>query len=89
MADPSRSVEITENGPGGSILYQEEGLAVRFSWEFAASPVLALVFGPEARHLDGERQAEIYEFVAAEIIRQRAPGRRAAIDLEAGLITIR
>jgi len=91
MADPGwsdGSVEITETGPGGAILYQEDRLAVRFSWEFATSPALVLVFGPSARGWEGARQAEIYDFVAAEIVRQRAPGRAYEIDLEEGVITI-
>lgn len=82
------SVEITETGPGGAILYQEDRFAVRFSWEFASASALVLVFGPPARGWEGARQAEIYDFVAAEIVRQRAPGRAYEIDLEAGIITI-
>ena len=35
------SVEITQTGPGGAILYQEDRFAVRFSWEFASPPALA------------------------------------------------
>ena len=87
-ASAGGSVEITQTGPGGAILYQEDRFAVRFSWEFASPPALALVFGPPARSWEGARQAEIYEFVAAEIVRQQAPGRAYEIDLEAGIITI-
>lgn len=82
------SVEITQTGPGGAILYQEDRFSVHFSWEFASPPALALIFGPPARSWEGARQAEIYDFVAAEIVRQQAPGRAYEIDLEAGVITI-
>ena len=92
MTEPSSpdggSVEITEAGAGGSILYAEDRFAVRFSWEFARSPALVLVFGPPARGWEGARQAEIYAFVAAEIVRQKAPGRAYEIDLDEGVITI-
>lgn len=92
MTDPRSSgdgsVEITETGPGGSVLYVEDRLVVRFSWEFARSPALVLVFGPPARGWEGARQAEIYDFVAAEIVRQKAPGRAYEIDLKEGVITI-
>lgn len=92
MTDPESSaratVEITQNGPGGSVIYTEGDRIVPFFWEFALSPALVLVEGPSALRWDGGRQAEIYDFVASEIVRQKAVGRAYEIDLENGIITI-
>lgn len=87
-------VEITENGRSGAITYREDGLVVRFFWEFAASPTLAIVSGPPAPSWDRDypgakgRQDAIYRTVGAEIIRQKAPNCRCEFDLEAGWITV-
>lgn len=89
MAEPVvPAVEITQTGPGGLVVYTEGELVLRFSWEFAASPALALVFGPPGFACPGGRRAEIYGFVAAEVVRQKAAGRAFEIDLESGIITI-
>jgi hypothetical protein len=89
------TVEIIQNGRGGSILYYEDRVLVRFSWEFAGSPeALVLVFGSPARAWNEDyptaqgRQAEIYDAVSAEIVRQKAPGSLCKIDLEDGVITV-
>jgi hypothetical protein len=92
MSEPL--VEITENGRSGSIYYREGSNTVRFYWEFAASPALALVFGDGAkdwalRHpWAADRQAAIYDFVGGEIVRQKAPRARCKIDLDGGFITV-
>jgi hypothetical protein len=89
------TVEITQSGPGGQIFYHEDQVVIRFHWEFAGSQqALALVFGSPARTWNEEhpgakgRQAEIYDKVCAEIIRQKASGSLCEIDLEDGLITV-
>jgi len=88
------SVAITESGPGGQILYREGGHSIRFDWEFAAGPTLALIFGPPARGWDEShpwasgRQAEIFAYVGAEIIRQKAPNAGCLFDLETGDMSI-
>jgi hypothetical protein len=89
------TVEITQTGRGGRIIYREGQIVIRFDWEFAGSDrVLALVFGSTARAWDENhpaargRQAEIYDRVGAEIIGQKAPGSVCEIDLEKGLITV-
>jgi hypothetical protein len=88
-------VEITTSGPGGSITYHEPPHSLRFSWEFAMSPALALIFGPsltawpQAAPWAAGRYEEIVTAVAREVVRQKAPGRGFSIDAETGVIEIR
>ena len=87
-------VDIGNGGRGGSVTYGEGLHTASLSWEFALSPALAIVTGPKASEWDracpwaAGRQAEILAHVAAEVVRQKAPGCRHEIDLEAGTITI-
>src|SRR5262245_17697429 len=73
------AVEIAQSGRGGSIAYREGANTVAFDWEFGASPAIALIFGPAAQTWDRHypwaagRQAEIYDVVGAEAVRQKAP----------------
>jgi hypothetical protein len=90
----ARSVDITQTGRGGSIYYREGGNSIEFGWEFAASPAIALVFGPPGHGWDKAypwargRQAEIVAFVGSEIVRRKAPGAACEIDLVSGDMTI-
>lgn len=92
MSNPT--VEISNSGRGGSIYYREDNNTAVFDWEFAASPALALIFGPNAEVWDRRypwaagRQAEIYRFVGEEAIRQKASGYKLEIELDSGTITI-
>jgi hypothetical protein len=92
MASPL--VEIRDGGRGGSITYVEGEYRIPFDWEFALSPTLALLWGPRAAGWDAAypwaagRQAEIYAFVGAEVVRQKANGHHAIFDLEAGTMDI-
>ena len=91
---PNAEVTISENGRGGSIYYREGENTITFDWEFGGS-ALALIFGTAAEHWDKNypwavgRQAEIYDAVAKEVVRQRAAGHPFKIDLDTGDITIR
>ncbi len=91
---PSPRVDIAASGRGGSITYHEGDRQVGFSWEFAMPPAIALVFGTGAAGWDAAypwaagRQEEIYEFVAAEVIRQKVSDGSWEIDLEGGTIEI-
>ncbi len=91
---PGATVEIATSGRGGSIHYREGGNTAAFDWEFAASPAIALIFGPTAQAWDQQypwaagRQAEIYDFVGAEVVRQKAEGARCEVDLESGTISV-
>jgi hypothetical protein len=88
------SVDIMQSGNGGSIVYREAGREIKFSWEFAMPPSLALIFGPSVRAWDGNypwasgRGVAIYNAVGAEIVRQQAPGGSYSIDLDNGMIDI-
>jgi hypothetical protein len=94
-AMPRASVEITAEGRGGSVDYREGELRIAFSWEFAEAPAIALVFGPRAAAWNrsypwaADRQAEIYRFVGAEVVRQRAAGYAFDVDLDRGIIEVR
>jgi hypothetical protein len=87
-------VEIETRGRGGSIAYIEGDHRVGFDWEFALPPAIALIFGPKARHWDtvvpwaAGRQAEIYDTVGAEVVRQQVPGGRFTADLAEGVLEI-
>jgi hypothetical protein len=91
---PDSKVEITQSGRGGTIYYHEGTRTISFEWEFAASPVLALIYGPSAAVWDqmhvwaAGRQLEIYARVGEEVIRQKAPGYRYEADWANGTITI-
>jgi len=90
----SPKVEITTSGRGGSILYREGDQTVNFDWEFALPPALTLIFGSTAKHWDANypwasgRQEEIYNFVAEEVVRQKAPGCIYEVDFDTGTLTI-
>ncbi len=91
---PEAQVEITTRGRGGSIFYREGNNTARFDWEFALPPALALIFGHTAQHWDANypwaagRQEEVYNFVAEEVVRQKAPDCGHELDLATGTLTI-
>src|SRR5215470_13659782 len=91
---PGATVEIATSGRGGSIFYREGENTAAFDWEFGASPAIALIFGPTAQTWDRQhpwaagRQAEIYDFVGAQAVRQKAAGARFDVDLESGTISV-
>lgn len=91
---PRREVVISQDGRGGGISYVEDGASIPFSWEFAMSPSLAMIWGPARATWDAAypwaagRQEAIYTFVGAEVVRQKAAGCRVRFDLEAGTMDI-
>jgi hypothetical protein len=88
-------VEITTSGAGGSITYHEPPHSLRFTWEFAMPPAVALIFGPSAiawarvAPWAASRREEIVTAVAHEVVRQKAPGRGFSFDAATGIIEIR
>ena len=88
------SVEITQSGRGGSIIYREGDDEIRFDWEFAMEPALALLWGPTQAQWDAQfpwaagRQSTIYDFVGREVVRQKAPDRTFECDLDSGTLEI-
>ncbi len=89
-----RRVEIVESGRSGSVVYREAGNNLSFYWEFGGGDVLAIVQVNDAAWktqpdwLAG-RRVEILQFVADEVIRQKAPRSRADIDELGGVILLR
>ena len=92
--DSAAVVDITQEGRGGSITYRAAGHEIKFDWEFAMSPALALVWGPPRAQWTSrfpwakDRQAAIFDFVGAEIVRQKSPGGGYEFDLDSGEMTI-
>lgn len=90
-----KRVEITQDGRGGSIYYQEDDHTLTFHWEFGGGDTIALLFGPASAHWAAsapwaaDRQEEIFDFVARDVVRQKVPGGRWSIDLNSGVIEIR
>jgi hypothetical protein len=88
------TVEITQNGRGGSVYYREGGNSIAFDWEFALSPVLAEIWGTKAKNWDQShpwaagRQGEIFDFVAQEVVRQKTDDCAFENDLYEGTITV-
>ncbi len=88
------SVEFEQSGRGGSIYYHEREYTITFGWEFASPPALALIFGPTSQVWDSAhpwavgRQREIFKFVGAEVVRQKAPGYYFDYDVESGVMEI-
>lgn len=85
-------VDISNGGRAGTVTYREGRNSARFDWEFALSPVLAVVSGPPSAAWDrlhpwaAGRQEEVLRYVAGEVVRQRAAGCTAEIDVQAGTI---
>lgn len=85
-------VEIRQDGNGGVILYTEPGIELRFSWEFAMPPSIALVFPPldwkQLGPASAEVKAAIFHRVAAEVVKQRAAGGSYDLDMRTGIADI-
>jgi hypothetical protein len=93
MTEPTPSVDITITGRGGGITYHEGDQSIPFDWEFAMSPAVALIWGPKRAEWDkypwaSGRQSAIYDFVGAEVVRQKASSGAYEYDLELGHLTI-
>ena len=88
-------VEIQEGGRCGAIRYTETAGVLTFSWEFGGGDVTAIIsVGTEEAWLrrspwTAGRRGEILKHVAREVIRQKAPNRRAEIDGAKGFIYVR
>jgi hypothetical protein len=89
------SVSISGRGRSGHVVYRESAGEQTFYWEFGGRDVVATVqVGTEAdwrRNAPwaADRRADILRFVAAEVLRQKAPGCAAEIADGAGCIVIR
>lgn len=89
------SVIIDQQGRGGAVNYREAGGSIPMSWEFGGNDVVAIIyFENEAVWRSrypwaAGRRSEIVRRVAAEAVRQKAPGSRAEIDERSGWINLR
>lgn len=87
-------VTITEDGRSGSVSYTESNGTISGWWEFAGGDAIAIVsMGSAGEWKHGhpwamEKRAEILRFVGEEVVRQKAGGCKAEIDLEGGWINI-
>jgi len=88
------SVIIDQQGRGGTVNYREAAGSIPMSWEFGGADVVAIIYfeNESAWRLQypwaAERRTEILRRVADEVIRQRAPGCRAEIDVRSGWINL-
>jgi hypothetical protein len=89
------TVEVREDGRRGEVVYREAAGSLSFYWEFGGGDTIAIIdvgsgaTWREEHPWTAGRRAEILRRVAGEVIRQKAPGHRAAIDHRRGRIYIR
>ena len=92
LSPHASSVEIVENGRSGSVVYREASNSLSLFWEFGGDDTVAIIIGGDAASWARqhpwakERRAEILRHIAEEAIRQKGPGGKARIDLQAGVI---
>jgi hypothetical protein len=90
---PHSEVIISQGFRGGTLSYREGDRELPFDWEFCGRSAL-IIWGTKKRTWDvchpwaAGCQSEIYDFVAREVLRQKAPTSNYKIDLESGTITI-
>jgi hypothetical protein len=87
-------VTITQSGRDGEVTYADGLRSIRGYWEFGGNDVVTIIsMGTreewQAKPWALDKRADILRFVAAEVIRQRAPTCRADIDEEGGVILLR
>ena len=76
----AKEVQIVENGPAGTVYYFEDGQTLKVYWEFGGGDAMAILYPPKEESWDTQvpwatgRRREVLEFVAKEVIRQKAPG---------------
>ena len=89
-----KSVTITEGGRTGAVIYHEGAGRLSFWWEFGGGDVVAIVNVGDEEEWRAKypwaagRRAEILGFVAAEVIRQKAPTCRAEIQRANGFLLV-
>ena len=94
MTAPTPVVDIEISGRGGGMTYRESDHTVSFSWEFGMAPEIVLIWGPKRAGWDSQypwaagRQAAIFDFVGAEVVRQKVPDGAFESDLDQGFLTI-
>lgn len=90
---PHSEVIISQGLRGGTLSYWKDDHEVPFDWECCGRAAV-MIWGTKKRTWDvchpwaAGCQSEIYDFVAREVIRQKALTSNFKIDLESGTITI-
>ena len=95
QASSHQSVDITEQGRSGSVVYRELAGSLSFFWEFGGGDTVAIVqvtdidaWKAPPSWLAGRRE-EVLRFVADEVVRQKTPGNHAEIEVAEGVILIK
>ncbi len=76
----SDKVQIESSGRAGSINYAEGGNKLKLYWEFGGGDAIVTVWAPSEEKWDAEvpwakgRRKELLEMIAADVVRQKAPG---------------
>lgn len=89
-----RHVSIEDRGRCGTVTYHEAGHRLACYWEFGGGDVVAIVqcgaADDWARHPWAlGRRADILQYIADEVVCQKAPGCLAEIDQNTGVILLR
>jgi hypothetical protein len=90
-----RNVSISDHGRSGFVVYRDHSGSLDFHWDFGGGDeVVTLRVTDPAAWANGsawpiDRRPELLRFVAAEVIRQKAPTCRAEIDEAAGVLHLR
>lgn len=72
-------VEYSQQGRGGTIFYHHGDRHIRFDWEFAGGNGVVIIFVPKPEHWEAHtrtplsQRLEILEFVARQVVRDKAP----------------
>lgn len=80
------TVTIQQEGRGGTIYFEHAGGRIPLYWEFGAGDCIAIIFLPsdtaweQAFGSAAARKADFINLIAAEIIRQKAPGCQARLQ---------
>jgi hypothetical protein len=87
------SVTITTSGRSGSVIYEVEGRRITGWWEFGGS-VLAIVCMGSSDSWQREypwalsKRSEILQYVAEEVVAQKAKGHAYTMEEASGFIEI-
>ncbi len=83
-----KKLEYTQDGRGGSIVYLDGEVSIKFSYELAAPPGIIIIFIPKWQYWESQTglplkdRDEILEFVCKQVIIDKARGYRYSIGEE-------
>lgn len=79
-------VSYEQEGRGGTVIFQQDDIILRFSWEFGGGKALALIFVPSAETWENEtglpleRRESILDFVGWRVIADQGGARYVLSD---------